>query len=99
MPSKNVDLTDHLSEFVDLLVASGKYKDASEVLREGLRLLEQKNTEQAHQLSVLQKLANQGFEQIDQGQGIALSSGQELADHIASLGQRAAGVAQDTTGD
>ncbi|MFM8478710.1 MAG: type II toxin-antitoxin system ParD family antitoxin [Planctomycetaceae bacterium] len=45
MPTKNVNLTEHYSEFVDQLVASGRYKNASEVVRDGLRLLELKTSE------------------------------------------------------
>ncbi len=33
MPTKNVNLTDHYSQFVEQLVASGQYKNASEVFR------------------------------------------------------------------
>ena len=40
MPTRNVVLTDHQAEFVDSLVASGRYQNASEALRSGLRLLE-----------------------------------------------------------
>lgn len=36
----NVSLTDRLEEFVSELVANGRYRSASEVVREGLRLLE-----------------------------------------------------------
>ncbi len=37
----NVSVTPELEEFVQTLVASGRYHSASEVFREGLRLLEQ----------------------------------------------------------
>jgi len=37
----NVSLTPELSEFIASLVRSGKYKSASEVVREALRLLQQ----------------------------------------------------------
>lgn len=40
MPTCNVVLTDHQAEFVDSLVASGRYQNVSEALRSGLRLLE-----------------------------------------------------------
>ncbi|NKX43169.1 type II toxin-antitoxin system ParD family antitoxin [Roseicyclus persicicus] len=40
MVTRNVVLTDAQSEFVDKLVASGRYQNASEALRAGLRLLE-----------------------------------------------------------
>jgi antitoxin ParD1/3/4 len=36
----NVSLTDKLEEFVNQLVEEGRYRSASEVVREGLRLLE-----------------------------------------------------------
>ena len=35
MPTRNVVLTDHQAHFVEQLVTSGRYQNASEVLREG----------------------------------------------------------------
>ena len=40
MPTRNIVLTEHQSELIDGLVASGRYQNASEALRAGLRLLE-----------------------------------------------------------
>ena len=39
----NVSLTPELEEFVNLKVQSGRYSTASEVIREGLRLLERQD--------------------------------------------------------
>lgn len=94
MPTKNVNLTEHYSEFLNHLVASGKYKNASEVLRAGLRLLEQRTTEEEQRLALLRNLAAEGFEQIDQGQGIELPNPQRLSAHIAKLGRQAARTAR-----
>jgi antitoxin ParD1/3/4 len=41
MGSMNVSLTDELEKFVDGKVESGLYNNASEVVREGLRLLKE----------------------------------------------------------
>ena len=48
MPTRNVVLTHHQTAVVEQLVSSGRYQNASEVLRDGLRLIEQR--EQAHRL-------------------------------------------------
>jgi antitoxin ParD1/3/4 len=53
MPSKsslNVSLTPELEQFVQGRVKTGRYQTASEVVREGLRLLElqEKDREEAH---------------------------------------------------
>jgi putative addiction module CopG family antidote len=45
MPTRNVVLTDHQDSLVDRLVKSGRYQNASEVLREGLRLMERADAE------------------------------------------------------
>jgi Arc/MetJ-type ribon-helix-helix transcriptional regulator len=45
MPTRNIVLTQHQSSFAEHLVASGKYQNASEVLREGPRLMEQQEKE------------------------------------------------------
>ena len=41
MSTRNVVLTEQQDAFVQALVASGRYQNASEALRAGLRLLEQ----------------------------------------------------------
>ncbi|MFW5739925.1 MAG: type II toxin-antitoxin system ParD family antitoxin, partial [Myxococcota bacterium] len=45
MATRNVVLTDRQSELIDRLVASGRYQNASEALRAGLRLLEREEAE------------------------------------------------------
>jgi putative addiction module CopG family antidote len=40
MPTRNVNLTDGLDHFVAQKIRSGRYENASEVVRAGLRMLE-----------------------------------------------------------
>lgn len=90
MPTRNVNLTDHYDHFVESLIASGRYKNASEVMRAGLRLLEQESKEDQEKLSVLRSLASEAFGSLDRGEGTRLEGDQELEDFIGGIGRRAA---------
>jgi antitoxin ParD1/3/4 len=67
MPTRNVVLTKHQEELIETLVGSGRYQNASEVLREGLRLVEQHEAEKAVKLTALRDAARVGFEALDRG--------------------------------
>lgn len=43
--TRNIALTKHFAALLDAKVSSGRYQSASEVVREGLRLLEQRDQE------------------------------------------------------
>ncbi|MDR3454149.1 MAG: type II toxin-antitoxin system ParD family antitoxin, partial [Rhodoferax sp.] len=45
MPTRNVVLTDQQATMIERLVRAGRYQNASEVLRDGLRLVQQRETE------------------------------------------------------
>ncbi len=45
MPTRNVNLTEHFDRFIETGITSGRFSNASEVVREGLRLLEQREQE------------------------------------------------------
>jgi antitoxin ParD1/3/4 len=45
MPTRNVVLTDSQTHLIDRLIADGRYQNASEALRAGLRLLEREEAE------------------------------------------------------
>ena len=53
MPTRNVVLTDQQAELVEKLVQSGRYQNASEVLRDGLRFLQRREREEAAKLEAL----------------------------------------------
>ena len=72
MPTRNINLTDHFDHFVEHQVSSGRYGNASEIVRDALRLLEEREQERDAKLKALRQAAKQGFDEIDQGQGIVL---------------------------
>jgi len=88
MPTRNVVLTDHHEALIASLVNAGRYQNASEVLREGLRLIEQRETENALKLEVLRAAAKEGFDDIEQGRFFDISD-DGLEDYILTLGRRA----------
>lgn len=76
MPTRNVVLTDRQEVFVGELVAAGRYQNASEVLREGLRLLEDQIQHRQAELSAIQAGLIAGFDQIERGE-FAQGTGEE----------------------
>lgn len=85
MPTRNVVLTDHQAALVEQLVQSGRYQNASEVLREGLRMVEQRDAEDAYRLTVLRKAAQEGIADIDAGRFKTFESKQGLRDHLQGI--------------
>ena len=93
MPTRNVVLSDHQQDLVESLVKSGRYQNASEVLREGLRLIEQREHLEAAKLQALQNAANLGWADIAAGRYTDVADDQ-LDDFIGQLGRSAAARAQ-----
>ena len=77
MPTRNVVLTDQQEVFLGRLVASGRYQNASEVLRDGLRLLEDKIRRREEELVSIQKGVMAGIDQIERGE-LSEGSGEEV---------------------
>jgi len=67
MPTRNVVLTDHQQDVIETLVESGRYQNASEVLREGLRLVEQREREDTLRLEALRHAVQIGLADLDAG--------------------------------
>jgi antitoxin ParD1/3/4 len=88
VPTRNVNLTAHFDRFVESEIASGRYKDASDVMRAGLRLLEQRGREDEEKLAVLRRVATDAFDAIERGEGITIDGEEELAEYIGRIGRR-----------
>lgn len=93
MTTRNVVLSQHLHELVDSLVKSGRYQNASEMLREGLRGLERQEVENAAKIAALRNAADQGWSDLDSGPFDDVAD-DGLDDFIGQLGIRAARTQQ-----
>lgn len=61
MPTRNVNLTDELDQFVAAKVVSGLYANASEVMRAALRMLEREERENEQKMAALRAAIEAGI--------------------------------------
>jgi antitoxin ParD1/3/4 len=83
MPTRNVVLTEQQEIFVGKLVENGRYQNASEVLRDGLRLLEDRVQQRETELANIQAGVIAGFDQVERGE-FAKGSGEEAIERAFS---------------
>lgn len=67
MQTLYVKLAQRQLKFVRRSVETGRYQNASEVVRAGLRLLEQQEAEDKARLKVLRRVAMDAFDALDEG--------------------------------
>lgn len=89
MATRNVVLTDRQEKLVDALVSSGRYQNASEVLREGLRLIEQREAEEAAKLQALREAARTGMVDFEEGRFRSFNDANALSRHLKDLAAKA----------
>lgn len=68
MPTQNVNLPEHLARFIQQRIETGRYQNASEVVRAGLRLLEQSESEDQARLEALKRVSRDAFAALDRGE-------------------------------
>ena len=89
MPTRTIDLTDHLDRFIESEVGSGQYGNACEVVREGLRLMERRKNEERAKLKWLRSAVKVDVDQIDRVEGVEFRSIDEFEHHLDQLGEEA----------
>jgi len=72
MPTRNVNLTDELDQFILAKIGNGRYENASEVVRAALRSLEREEREYEAKLAALRAA-------IDEGDASGIAEGDVLA--------------------
>ena len=75
MASRAVSLPPELDQFVEAKVASGRYPSASEVIREGLQLLKDRDVSRQDALEEVRKKIAVGLDQAERGE---LFDGEEV---------------------
>ena len=74
MPTRNVVRTDRHEKRIADLVAPGRYQNASEILRDGLRLIEERDAREAAKLEALRAAAQVGIDAIERGDVVAFET-------------------------
>ncbi|TAN47381.1 MAG: type II toxin-antitoxin system ParD family antitoxin [Rhodospirillales bacterium] len=85
MPTRNVVLTDHQAALVDRLVSSGRYQNASEVLREGLRMIERRDADEQARLEALRAAVQVGIDDIEAGRYQVFKAPGEMRRYLKKL--------------
>ena len=68
MPTKNVSLSKQQEKFIHESIRRGAYRNASEVVRAGLRLLERDEKRDAMKLARLRKLTREAVAEVERGE-------------------------------
>ena len=72
MPTRNISLTDEQDAFVEKVVETGEYQNASEAVRDALRALQQRRREDALKLKALRIQIKAGIDAIKRGEFIEI---------------------------
>jgi antitoxin ParD1/3/4 len=92
MPTRNVVLTPEQARMVQRLVKTGRYQNASEVLRDGLRLVAARAAEDEARVEALRDAVRIGIADADAGRVRTFRSPSALERHLASLADEAIGA-------
>lgn len=69
--TKNISLTPELDQFIDSRVESGLYESASEVVREGLRMLRHREELQQKQVERVRAKIEKGWHESERGEVVS----------------------------
>lgn len=95
MATRNIVLTDHQSQVVDHLVASGRYQNASEVLRAGLRMVEEAESYYITKMKDLKAAIDAGQKDVESGK-IRAFTGDEFATYLSDRAEQLIKKKRDT---
>ena len=91
--SKNISFTPKQAQFIDERVESGQYQSASEVVRAGLRLLEDDEINRQERLLRIRQLIETGLEDVQQGRVV---DGEDVFKRLREKHQKLAEATDET---
>lgn len=84
MPTRNINLTPEQDAFVSEIIEAGDYQNASEAIRDAVRLLQQRRREDALKLKVLRSQLKAGVEALKRGDFVEVDE-VDLAQYLEDL--------------
>lgn len=84
MPTRNINLTPEQDAFVKKVVEAGEYQNASEAVRDALRVLQQRRQEDALKLKVLRAQIKSGIDELQRGEFVEIEDA-ALDDYLDTL--------------
>lgn len=93
MPTRNISLTAEQDAFVEKAVKSGEYQNASEAIRDALRVLQQRRQEDILRLKALRVQIKAGTDALERGDFVEVDDA-DLAGYLERLTTPAANRAR-----
>src|SRR5205807_1629099 len=75
MPTRNISLTAKQDAFVEKVVQAGEYQNASEAVRDALRVLQQRRREDTLKLKGLRAQLQAGVDALERGDDVQVEEG------------------------
>ena len=72
MPTRNISLTAEQDAFVEKIVRAGEYQNASEAVRDALRVLQQRRREDTLKLKALRAHVQAGVDALERGEFVEI---------------------------
>ncbi len=84
MPTRNISLTPEQDAFVEKVVQAGEYQNASEAVRDALRVLQHRRREDALKLQALRAQLRAGVDALERGEFVQIDE-PDLDSYVARL--------------
>lgn len=87
MPTRNVNLTEYYDTFIAQLLNTGRFRNASEVVRAGLRLLETHDREEEAKIEALRDAFKEGRDDYERGEFDTLKTDADIDRYFEEIAE------------